>query len=103
MFSYDTLEYGAFCRLEFKMAAFAGKTLNTVLYGMLFAYTRKLIKSKQYNNSHWFLTEGASIFFFFSIFILHGTEIDDGRHHMALHNYDQTNANYNFLEPKQCR
>ena len=65
VFSYDTLEYGAFCRLEFKMAAFAGKTLNTVLYGMLFAYTRKLIKSKQYNNSHWFLTEGASIFIFF--------------------------------------
>jgi hypothetical protein len=39
-------------RLEFKMAAITRQTLNTGLYGMFFAYTRKLIKSKQYNNSH---------------------------------------------------
>ena len=67
--------------------------------GCFFAYTRKLIKSKPYNNSHMhrFLTEGASIF------ILRGTEIHDGRHHISLLNYDQTNTNYNFLERRQYR
>ena len=81
------------------MAAITRQTLNTGLYGMFFAYTRKLIKSKQYNNSHMhrFLTEGASIS------ILRGTEIYDGRHHISLLNYDQTNTNYNFLERRQYR
>jgi len=34
---------------------------------------------------------------------LRGTEIHDGRHHISLLNYDQTNTNYNFLERRQYR